>query len=412
MTTYTQLINKLFSVSLHGGIKLGLDNCNRLNAALGYPDRHFASIHVAGTNGKGSVTKKIAAGLEHEGYKTGHYTSPHISCFRERIRINGEMITEQSVEELLPKVFYAAEALQVPATFFELTTLLAFLYFAKQQVDFAVLETGLGGRLDATNIISPKLTVITSITLEHTDILGKTVEEIAQEKAGIIKPNVPVVLGPRLPHQLFKQRAIENNCPCISVEGGYSNFDDENKAVAKTALELLGVSNEAITYGLSAQLPCRIEQVTSQEKASQCIILDVAHNPDGLHHLFAAIRQRWPNKFIRVICGLSKTKDIPKCVQILQKNAGRFHLVEAPNGRGILTEDLRRHLLAEHVADRLITIDNSITVSIHRALLEASENEIILICGTFFIMSEARAALGIDEPRDFIDMNERSTYSQ
>ena len=181
---YLDLIQHLLTVNLEAGIKLGLQNVERLQEILHYPDRSFTSIHVAGTNGKGSVCIKVARALEKAGYRTGLYTSPHISSFRERIRINGKMITEEAVESILPPLFKVIEEAGIPATFFEITTFLAFLYFAREKVDFAVLETGLGGRLDATNIVSPCLSVITSISLDHTEILGGSCEEIAHEKGG------------------------------------------------------------------------------------------------------------------------------------------------------------------------------------------------------------------------------------
>lgn len=206
---YQDLLKKLFAVNLHGGIKLGLKNIQQLNQLLGNPIAQFKSIHVAGTNGKGSVVTKIAKGLEEEGFRVGLYTSPHISCFRERIKINGRMIDEASVTSILERIFNVIEQEKIAATFFEITTALAFLYFAKQRVDFAVLETGLGGRLDATNIVTPLLSIITSISLEHVEQLGETIDAIASEKAGIIKPNIPVLIGPCVPVGIIEKFADE-----------------------------------------------------------------------------------------------------------------------------------------------------------------------------------------------------------
>lgn len=172
---------------------------------MGAPHTKFRSVHVTGTNGKGSVSTKIAAGLEFAGHQVGLYTSPHVSSFRERVSINGELISEADVERHLSLVMQLAAQHNIPATFFELTTLMAFSYFAQRQVAYAVVEVGIGGRLDATNIISPELSVLTSIGLDHTDILGPTIEHITREKSGIIKPSGATVIGPSVPRDIVRQ---------------------------------------------------------------------------------------------------------------------------------------------------------------------------------------------------------------
>lgn len=383
-------------------MKLGLDNCYRLNTALGYPTNRFLSIHIAGTNGKGSVTKKIAAALQDAGHRVGLYTSPHISCFRERIRINNQMIAEKDVEELLLTLFSLTEAHRIPATFFEITTALAFAYFAQQKVDIAVIETGLGGRLDATNLIIPKLSIITSVSLEHTEILGNTIEEIAKEKGGIIKPNIPVIIGPHVPFALIKNIADTKNSRCISIQGPFATFEHENCAIARQALEMLLIPEKSIENGLKTQLPCRFELFSGHKYP---IILDVAHNPDGLIRLFEMLRESYPDKTFRVICGLSKNKDLTSCLSIINSNANFVHLVEAPNGRGAAPSQLYERLMdLETAVPNRIYIHDNIGDSIAKA---KESNDIIVICGTFFIMSAARAALGIIEECDAIDMNER-----
>lgn len=400
---YSNLIQKLFAINRFTGMKLGLQNCRRMNEVLGQPINAFNSIHVAGTNGKGTVTKKIAAGLEAAGKMVGHYTSPHISCFRERIRINGEMIPESAVEEILPEIFSICQHHNIPATFFELTTFLAFKYFAMRNVDAAVLETGLGGRLDATNIVIPQLSVITSISLEHTDVLGKTIEEIANEKAWIIKPDVPVVLGPRMPHEIFQNFALYHNSPCTIVKGEYKTFDDENTAIAKAALEVLKIPEEALRKGLESRLPCRFEVLNVN---SACVILDVAHNPDGIKHLFNAIRLRYPDKTIRVICGLSKNKDIFGIFEVLKFQGCHIHLVEAQHERAAPIRALRYILDLLEFPDSRINEDESIHRTVQTALAKAIENdELLVVCGTFFIMAEVREALGIAEPKDLVNLN-------
>jgi len=404
MTTYSTLIQKLYQVNLHGGMKFGLANSFTLNEALGNPSDQFESIHVAGSNGKGSVVTKIAKTLEIVGHRVGLYTSPHISCFRERIRINGEMIPEKSVEKILPQIFELIEKKKIPATFFELTTLLALKYFAEENIDIAVLETGLGGRLDATNIVQPKLSVITSISIEHAEILGETMEKITIEKSGIIKPGVPVVIGPSVPFNIVNDIAQQQHSPLIQVSGHYESYDAENRAIAMQALETLGIPQEAIIQGIQACPPCRMEKV-KLPGYSQEVILDVAHNPDGLEHLFHSL----PQELYNVVFGLSKTKDIHGCLQVIKKHVTEFYLVEATNGRGVPVNELKRIMLDMGVSEEKIHIESSIATSIQQAL---AGNHAVLITGTFFIMSEARAALRINEPRDPFDMNERITQPQ
>ena len=406
--SYSSLVQRLFSVNFFGGMKLGLQNCRILQTFFDYPDRRYPVIHVAGTNGKGSVTTKIAAALEAEGYRVGLYTSPHISCFRERICVNRKMIPEDVVQEILTDLFEITKKNCIPATFFELTTFLALIYFAREQADVVVLETGLGGRLDATNIVDPVLCVITSISLDHTDILGTSIEEITREKAGIIKPGVPVLIGPQVPFSIVKETAERQNSFLFQVPGEFSTFEEENRTLAKKALRLLHerfpISKESIRTGIETNRPCRFEIF----RENNPIILDVAHNPDGLLHLFRAIRIRFGQKPLRILFGLSKNKDVDGCLKILNENTQDFHLVEAPNGRGLPVCELRARLLKHETDPKRIHIDSSIGLSLSNAIQKAEESgQILVLCGSFFIMSEIRRSLGFREPRDDFDMNER-----
>lgn len=228
-------------------MKLGLDAIAKIEASLGHPSSAYPTVHVAGTNGKGSVATKIAKSLELSGKKVGLFTSPHIACVTERIQINGQPIPLAELREF-PNL-----------TFFESITLAAFCYFAEQKVDIAVIEVGLGGRLDATNIITPILSIITSIGYDHMDFLGNSLEEIAREKAGIIKPGVPYILGPNVCY-------IEGEK--VEVRGTY---EEENCALAKRACEILGIK----PLGLAAIPPCRFQKIGK-------VVLDCAHNRDGL----------------------------------------------------------------------------------------------------------------------------------
>lgn len=406
--SYSDLIQKLFNVNLFRGVKLGLQNARRLQQLLHFPDKTFKTIHVAGTNGKGSVTTKISSALEHAGYRVGLYTSPHISSFRERIRINGKMISEESVESILSFLFELTEAEHIPATFFEYATLLAFLYFAKEKVDVAVLETGLGGRLDATNIVHPCLSIITSISLDHMEILGETREAIALEKGGIIKEKIPVIIGPQVPLEVIKELAHQKGSACFQVNCPSPFFEEENRQIAYMALSHLSSSfylpQQAIELGLKAKQPCRFEIMAG----SLPIILDVAHNPDGLQHLFQTLSYTYPSKPVRILFGISKSKDIQLCLKLIAAHGFFFHLVEATNGRGVPARELSAHLLDMAVDPSIIAVHDSISTGVNFAKTEAAKNqEILLICGSFFIMHEARRALGIQEPWDEIDLNEK-----
>jgi dihydrofolate synthase/folylpolyglutamate synthase len=207
---YEKWVRRLYATNMFHPVKLGLDNMKRLHELLGNPmdNADRVVIHVAGTNGKGSVCLKIANTLQQQsGNIVGLFCSPHVSSFRERMQVNGEMITEDEVVELLPEIYGLCIKYDIPATFFEITTALAFSFYARRNANVVVLETGLGGRLDATNVIqNPAISIITSIGLEHQRILGDTIELIAREKAGIIKPNVPVLVGPGV--SCFEQLAL------------------------------------------------------------------------------------------------------------------------------------------------------------------------------------------------------------
>ena len=358
-------------------MKLGLEQMRDLSKSVGSPECLFRSVHIAGSNGKGSVAAKIARGLQSQYSKVGLFTSPHVSTFRERIRINGEMIASSDVERILEKI------IDLQGTFFELTTLMAFLYFAENQVDFAVIETGLGGRLDATNILKPELSVITSISLEHTEFLGETLEEIAQEKAGIIKPGVPVILGPTA--------QCISSPQAIKVNGEFSSVEEENKAIAKMAMEQLGIPSASIRNALDVKPLCRMEKIGN-------VVLDVAHNPAALERYFIEDQRRPLN----VVCALSKNKDLESCLDIIARHAENIYLVEASNGRSASVGALKEILLkigfpSHNISDFPLISD---------AVNTASQNGDTVVIGSFFIMSEARKALGIHDETDIFDMNE------
>jgi dihydrofolate synthase/folylpolyglutamate synthase len=389
-------------------------------------------IHVAGTNGKGSVCAKIAKTLEIAGHRVGLLISPHIASYRERISINGELISEAQVNTHLQSVVDLCTIHSIPATFFEITTGVAFSYFEERDVDVVVLETGLGGRLDATNVVTkPRLCVITSIGLEHTAILGDTVELIAAEKAGIIKKGVPILVGPNVPYQVVHKCAIEKNaeryCICEDLLGidcfdsddgtiyldgkKYADYDVENSKIATAALKLVGIkqrescflqpiSDDDIAKGTSHRPSCRFEVIKTN---STHVILDIAHNPPAMITLIAKLQATYPNMNKRIVVGFSADKEIGLCSKALLslvKDPSRIHLVEAVNLRAakiqsIIASDPKMEDTNFEVSDR------SITAQVKYALqLTQNKNEILVVCGSVFLMAEAREALGIDEPRD------------
>lgn len=414
--TYTALLKHLYKINQQGNAKYDLKKMQRLSQLFSHPEKKFPCVHVTGSNGKGSVTTKTAKALEFSGLKVGLYTSPHISSFRERISINGRMIPEEAVATLLQKILDMIRAETIEPTFFEITTLLAFCYFAEQQVDFAVIEAGIGGRLDATNIIFPEVSVITSISLEHTNILGNTLAEIAREKAGIIKPKAPIVIGPKVPIELIAPFAKAKESACIVAKGDFDSFDKENSATATKCLEILNVSQEAIAKGCALRPSCRIEKVELSNKPisaqPEAIILDVAHNPDGLQSLFRTLKLEYPNIPLRVLCGLSQNKDIPACVEVLREFGTNFHLIAARTSRSMSCEDLYKEFVIQGVPEEQLFLANSIEDNLKMALKQAAiRREVLVVCGTFFIMAPIRTYLGIIEPCDPYELNELSLPS-
>ncbi len=362
--------------------------------------------------------------------------SPHISSFRERMQINSEPITEKEVEELLPMIYNICEQQEIPATFFEVTTALAFAFFQKRNANVVVLETGLGGRLDATNVVSdPKLCVITSIGLEHTRILGDTIELIAKEKAGIMKQNSPVLVGPDVPHNVMKQCAVEKH-----TEGYYTcddilenldespekvvlndiefiDYDMQNAIIAKAALKILHNKNncpnikfpfspDVIEEGISHRPPCRFEEIRVDLNESNDpvhVILDVAHNPPAMEHLVKKLNATYSDREKRIVVGFSADKDLAKCSDSLLRiveDPSRLHLVEAAHPRAAKIEEIiEANPQMNHT--NFDIEDRSITAQVKSALSIASKhNEIVVICGSVFLMAEAREAIGIDEPKD------------
>ncbi len=389
MKHYDQIIDRLLRTSYTQGVNNGLETALAFDHELDHPTSSYPTIHIAGSNGKGSVATKIAKTLELCGYRVGIYTSPHLFSFRERIAINGELISEEDVAAGMERIFAIDERLN--ATFFERTTFLAFDYFRKKNIDVAVIETGLGGRLDATNVISPILSIITSISREHAQILGDEIEQIAAEKAGIIKENVPVVLGPKARCKSIYDKAALINSPVFASKKISYFFDEENSAIAELALEHLAphfnLMPEAIQDGLSVRPPCRFEKIGDA-------ILDVAHNPEAVFSLLQALHTFFPSRNFRFLVGFSKDKEYDRCLDLIATVATHIHLVQAPSSRAATTQELK--LALENEDPSLSTCHSSIQEGVAAAFDEAiAKGEILVICGSFYIMADAKAAMGV-----------------
>lgn len=436
--------------NLFNPVKLGLENMDKLHKAIGSPmdQPDISVIHIAGSNGKGSVALKTANTLRLADYKVGLFVSPHISSFRERIQINGEPLSEAQVEKYLKEIYDICEEQEIPATFFEVTTALAFRAFAQEGVEVVVLETGLGGRLDATNVIQhPALSIITSIGLEHTRILGDTVELIALEKGGIIKEGRPVLVGNNVPFETLKQCAEEKKASqiyqCedllgpeeeqIMIEGKetFEDYDAENSKISKAGLILLQfhlaeqtfdtdktlkiILPDTIDAGVKIRPPCRFEEMDIKvDEKTVRVILDVAHNPQAIDYLIAKLRANYPTANQRIVVGMSADKDLKYCTNILLdyvSDPSKLHLVEASHPRAASISSILEanpKLSDSHYevpqADDLNKDGrdvSSVSTQVQKALKLATENnEMLVVCGSVFIMADARETLGIVEPRD------------
>ena len=527
LSRYEAAVRKLYQVNMWNPVKLGLENSETLHRLVGSPMKRLPVIHIAGTNGKGSVAWKVSRALREAGYRDALFVSPHVASFRERIQVNGELISEEAVATNLPWLFDLCKEHDVPSTFFELATALAFHHFGESNADVVVLETGLGGRLDATNVVpSPVLSVITSIGLDHTRILGDTLEKIALEKAGIMKPQRPVLVGDSAPHSVLREAATKVGSPYHTVSEVLgeeyevsqiqqkrigdiltssplqspspthtvvADFDFENSRIARATLKLFaesdvgrsrfpGVLNRvSLERGLDSRPPCRFEKVIvsaadasdslesstkgdamlsrsswerhifphdtsvanariapsmlSGDKTLCEVILDVGHNPPALAHLLAKLRTQYADRRWRFVIGLSRDKDLDECTAMLLRGASFYspgsnlahvYFVRAGHPRAApptMLEESARVAANAEVSDESETFirpssydeifstfdgDQSVTKGVNAAVAAAIRNsnhkdergEVVIVCGSVFIMAEAREALGFEEPRD------------
>lgn len=356
-------------------------------------------MHIAGTNGKGSTSHMIAAALQVAGYKTGLYTSPHLKDFRERIRINGLMIPEEAVVEFVNQYHEAWQSMQ--PSFFEITVAMCFWYFRREGVEIAVIETGLGGRLDSTNVITPEVSVITNIGYDHMNLLGDTIEKIAAEKAGIIKPKKPVVIGVMREeaHEVMVQTALIHQAPMIdaaiipnelvpnsALKGLYQI---ENRASAFMALRTLAalgwcVSEEHIAQGFQ-----HVVELTGllgrwqKLNDSPLTIADVAHNEDGIRAVLLQIQQT-PHKQLHFVLGLVGDKDVSRVLKLLPPNA-KYYFCKADIPRGLDAE-----MLKEQASDFQLSGQSysSVRQAYETAYAAANDDDLVFIGGSVFTVAE------------------------
>lgn len=398
--------------------KEGLDNTLTLDKHFNHPHRKFKSIHIAGTNGKGSCSHTIASILQSAGYKVGLYTSPHLVDFRERIRINGEMIPEESVIEFVTKEKEFFELLH--PSFFELTTALAFKHFADMNVDIAVIETGLGGRLDCTNIITPELSIITNISFDHTQFLGNTIDKIAKEKAGIIKSGVPVVIGESVPEskEVFIKKATEEQSPIIFADesdeitefeitkmngikytsrtlgvfhgelgGEYQIKNTATIISAITELRKSGIdiSTENIIDGFknvtqSTGLMGRWQTVNNKPLT----ICDTGHNIAGISYIVNQLKNYSDKLRLRIVFGMVNDKDINGVLKIMPIDA-EYYFCQAKVKRAKDSSELKT------CAEKYGLIGNSFATvgkAYEKAIEESDENDMVFVGGSSFIVAD------------------------
>ncbi len=428
---YQQTIDYLYSrlpMFSHIGsaaYKKDLHNTVELCKALGNPQQQFKSIHIAGTNGKGSTSHMLAAILQQAGYKTGLYTSPHLVDFRERIKVNGKMVSEAFVVDFVERTKQLTETVQ--PSFFELTVAMAFDCFAREKVDIAVIETGLGGRLDSTNIITPILSVITNIGYDHMNILGDTLEEIAFEKAGIIKDNIPVIIGSYTEDtkKVFEKKINETKSYVLYADRKYNSLnisinnkylccdvtDTVNSCTEHFTLDLNGlyqvknlqavlcaegiliqqgfaISNEAEKYALA-----HVKELTGLHGRwevigeSPTLVLDVAHNEDGMRQVteqLSIISDQFDK--LHIVTGMVKDKDIDRVLALLPK-AAAYYFTNAHIPRALPAAEMQQKAKAFELNGDVF---DDVNDAIAAAKQKASPKDLILVCGSVFVVGEVK----------------------
>jgi dihydrofolate synthase / folylpolyglutamate synthase len=409
--------------------KFDLENIMALSERLGHPQRAYASVHIAGTNGKGSTAAFLEAILRGAGFHTGLNTSPHLERINERIRIDGQDISDVYFAETLTRIqrlieeLLAEGKLRAHPTYFECVTALAFEAFAKQRVEFGIFEVGLGGRLDATNILSPVVSIITRIDFDHENFLGHSLREIAGEKAGILKHKVPAVIARQVPEAraVLLARAAELVCPVVETNSAYrvdeewfedgcvraqitetatgwtttiaprlaGHFQLQNALNALAAARLLQaraypMSNEAISDGIAqAQWPGRIEKIQSRPD----IILDGAHNPGAARELAAYLEQNYSGRRILLLYGALRDKAVDEVSGLLFPHAAEVIFTEPRTSRAISGTQLAE--IAGHHATKFAVIADA-EQALDAALAKAAPDDVILITGSLYLVGQLR----------------------
>lgn len=435
--TYQQTIDYLYTrlPVFHrigpAALKPSLENTIKLCTALDNPQIKFRSVHIAGTNGKGSTSHALAAVMQQAGYKTALYTSPHLVDFRERIRVNGESVSKEWVVEFVEKNKELIE--QIQPSFFEITVAMAFTYFAEQKVDIAIIETGLGGRLDSTNVITPLLSIITNISYDHKDLLGNTLAEIATEKAGIMKKGVSTIIGEQQPEteRVFFEQSVHKQSTIHYAEAIWDlvrtgqddryqyykainkgrremydlrtdltgNYQAHNIKTVLTAAEMLTYQGFVLPGPLILRALSHVKSTTGLRgrwdrlQDHPVIVCDVAHNPAGLTEVLQQLQQvKADHKHI--VIGFVKDKDVNEALSLYPKDAN-YYFCNAQLPRALPAADLK-DLAAQH------GLKGYAYATVEAAVKEAkdvmNDMDVLLITGSFFIVGEALALFKTKEP--------------
>ena len=400
--TYQETLNYLFGrlpMYQRKGISAYKSDVGNILAAskyLGNLHTQFKSIHIAGTNGKGSTAHMLASILQESGYKVGLYTSPHLKDFRERIKLNGKMITKKEVVDFVKD--YKAIFEEMELSFFEFTVAMAFNYFTSQQVDIAIIETGLGGRLDSTNILNPELTIITNIGLDHTNLLGNTLEEIAAEKGGIIKKNTPIIIGRKQKetNAIFQNIARKKNAPLIYSKNqkNYATdlkgkYQKENINTTITAIEQLqeqgwAINSNNIEQGLlkivtNTQLLGRWQTLSKTPH----IICDTGHNEDGIRKITKQLSTTL-YKNLHIVFGTVNDKNLASILPLLP-NTAKYYFCEADIARAMKVNKLKQEANKYKLKGEVYT---SVEKALNHAKKSAQKDDLIFVGGSTFVVAE------------------------